>query len=72
MLYGKSSCKFWVACCFIPPVKSNSICLQGIMDNGPARKRKVAIEMQRAGDKVSDMAEVGLLLIGEKEFMIES
>lgn len=28
------------------------------MDNGPARKPGVASDLQRAGDQVSDMAEV--------------
>ncbi|KAM7538043.1 hypothetical protein Aperf_G00000066338 [Anoplocephala perfoliata] len=33
-------------------------CYTAVMDNGPARKHRVAFELQRAGEKVSDMAEV--------------
>lgn len=33
-------------------------CYTAVMDNGPARKKHVAAELQKAGDKVSDPAEV--------------
>lgn len=36
-------------------------CYTALMDNGPARKKHVAMELQRAGEKVSDMAEVKVL-----------
>ncbi|VDL18736.1 unnamed protein product [Hymenolepis diminuta] len=33
-------------------------CYTAVMDNGPARKKHVAAELQKAGDKVSDPAEI--------------
>ncbi|VDK22681.1 unnamed protein product [Taenia asiatica] len=36
-------------------------CYTAVMDNGPARKRNVASDLQRAGDQVSDMAEVSTI-----------
>ncbi len=36
------------------------ILLQAVMDNGPALKCDMARSLQRAGDQISDMAEVSL------------
>ena len=39
----------------------DNILLQIIMDNGPARKLKIAQKMQEAGDKIGDPFEISTI-----------